>query len=96
MISDNAWNYRRSNEFKAMIASLGATQILIRPHSPWQNGKVERFNRTMQEGWAYRHVFHTNSERADALSTWLHHYNYDRPHTACGGKPPISRLSPTS
>lgn len=96
VISDNAWNYRRSNEFKSMIASLGATQILIRPHSPWQNGKVERFNRTMQEGWAYRHVFHTNSERADALSTWLDHYNYDRPHTACGGKPPISRLSPTS
>ncbi|WP_156377096.1 integrase core domain-containing protein, partial [Microbacterium sp. Root53] len=27
---------------------------------------------------------------------WLEHYNYARPHTACGGRPPISRVSPTS
>lgn len=96
VMSDNAWNYRRSNDFQAVISALGATHILIKPHCPWQNGKVERFNRTMQEGWAYRQAFTTNSERADALSLWLNHYNYDRPHTACGGKPPISRVSPTS
>ncbi len=95
MISDNAWNYRRSNDFQAVIAGLGATHILIKPHCPWQNGKVERFNRTMQEGWAYRQVFTANSERTDALPPWLDHYNYDRPHTACGGKPPISRVPPT-
>ena len=95
VISDNAWNYRRSNDFQAVIAGLGATHILIKPHCPWQNGKVERFNRTMQEGWAYRQVFTANSERTDALPPWLDHYNYDRPHTACGGKPPISRVPPT-
>jgi transposase InsO family protein len=96
VMSDNALNYRRSNDFQAVITALGATHILTRPHSPWQNGKVERFNRTMQEGWAYRHVFRANSDRANALSPWLDHYNYDRPHTACGGQPPISRVSPTS
>jgi transposase InsO family protein len=96
VMSDNAMNYRFSTEFQNVITSLGATHVLIRPHCPWQNGKVERFNRTMQEGWAYRQVFTANSERADALSPWLDHYNYDRPHTACGGKPPISRVSPTS
>ncbi|MGE3192488.1 MAG: integrase core domain-containing protein, partial [Microbacteriaceae bacterium] len=37
----------------------------------------------------------SNQERHDALAPWLHHYNYARPHTACGGQPPISRLSPT-
>ena len=96
VISDNALNYRRSTDFQTVIAGLGATHILIKPHCPWQNGKVERFNRTMQEGWAYRQIFLTNGERADALSPWLDHYNYDRPHTACGGKPPISRVTPTS
>jgi transposase InsO family protein len=96
VMSDNAWNYRLSTDFQGVIQSLGATHILTKPHSPWQNGKVERFNRTMQEGWAYRQVFTANSDRADALSPWLHHYNYDRPHTACGGKPPISRMPPTS
>jgi transposase InsO family protein len=95
VISDNALNYRLSTDFQNVITGLGATHILIKPHCPWQNGKVERFNRTMQEGWAYRQVFRANSERADALSPWLDHYNYDRPHTACGGKPPISRVTPT-
>ena len=26
-------------------------------HFPWTNGKVERFNRTLQAEWAYRQVF---------------------------------------
>jgi transposase InsO family protein len=96
IMSDNALNYRLSTDFQNVISSLGATHILIRPHCPWQNGKVERFNRTLQEGWAYHQIFTTNRERVDALSPWLNHYNYDRPHTACGGKPPISRVPPTS
>ncbi|MEU8304917.1 integrase core domain-containing protein, partial [Actinomadura sp. NPDC048955] len=27
---------------------------------------------------------------------WLEHYNTQRPHSALGGKPPITRLSPRS
>jgi hypothetical protein len=29
------------------------------PHCPWQNGKMERFDRTLQTEWAYRQVFTT-------------------------------------
>ncbi|WP_143276387.1 integrase core domain-containing protein, partial [Brachybacterium nesterenkovii] len=32
------------------------------------------------------------NERRDALPDWLHEYNQHRPHTACGGQPPFSRL----
>jgi len=96
VMSDNAMNYTKSNDFRDVIAGLGARHVLIRPHCPWQNGKVERFNRTMQEGWAYRHPFTSNDARTQALATWLDHYNYDRPHTACEGKAPISRVTPTS
>ncbi len=95
VMSDNAMNYTKSNDFRDVLATLGAKHILIRPHCPWQNGKVERFNRTMQEGWAYRQAFNSNDARTQALSPWLDHYNYDRPHTACGGQPPISRVSRT-
>jgi transposase InsO family protein len=95
VMTDNALNYRRSRDFQAVLTALGARHILTRPHSPWQNGKAERFNRTLQEGWAYRHPFPTNQDRADALAPWLEHYNYARPHTACEGQPPISRVSPT-
>jgi transposase InsO family protein len=95
VMTDNALNYRRSRDFQAALAALNATHVLTRPHSPWQNGKAERFNRTLQENWAYRHPFTSNTDRTAALTPWLDHYNYDRAHTACGGHPPISRLSPT-
>lgn len=96
VMTDNALNYRNSNDFQAVLKALNAKHILTRPYSPWQNGKAERFNRTLQENWAYRHPFHSNEQRTAALAPWLDHYNYDRAHTACGGQPPISRVSPTS
>ncbi|TPW64023.1 IS481 family transposase [Schumannella sp. 10F1B-5-1] len=96
VMTDNALNYRRSRDFQAALATLDAKHVLTRPHSPWQNGKAERFNRTLQDGWAYRRAFTSNQDRLDALEPWMNHYNYARPHTACGGQPPISRLTPTS
>ena len=95
VITDNHFSYRKSNEVKAAIAALAATHKFIRPHCPWQNGKVERFNRTLATEWAYRQAFTTNDQRAAALAPWLEHYNTQRRHTALGGLPPISRLSPT-
>jgi transposase InsO family protein len=65
------------------------------PHCPWQNGKVERFNRTLASEWAYRQVFISNADRAAALPDFLDYYNHRRRHSAIGGQPPISRLSPT-
>ncbi len=95
VISDNAWAYRHSVAFRDAVTALGAEQRFIKPHCPWQNGKVERFNRTLQIEWAYRQVFASNDERATALDPWLEFYNTRRRHTALGGLPPTSRLSPT-
>lgn len=95
VMTDNHFSYRKSLDFQAAVAALGARQKFIRPHCPWQNGKVERFNRTLATEWAYREVFTSNDERAAALAPWLEQYNTQRRHTALGGRPPISRLSPT-
>jgi transposase InsO family protein len=95
VMTDNAWNYTHSNAFAALLADHGINHILIKPHCPWQNGKVERFNRTLQIEWAYRQPFTTNDERVNALQPWLEDYNYRRRHHALGGRPPISRLSRT-
>lgn len=95
VMTDNHWSYTRSNDLAAILEELGATHVLIKPHCPWQNGKVERFNRTLQSEWAYRQPFATNTERAEALAPWLADYNTQRRHSALGGHPPISRLSPT-
>jgi transposase InsO family protein len=93
VMTDNAKNYTLSREFLRELEVLGARQVLIRPHCPWQNGKVERLNRTLQIEWAYRRVYATNAARTKALASWLRRYNTQRPHSALGGRPPISRLS---
>ena len=93
VMTDNAWAYRHS--IRTVVAQLGARQVFIHPHCPWQNGKVERFNRTLATEWAYRQVFTSNDERAAALAPWLEHYNTGRRHSALGGHPPVSRLRPT-
>ncbi len=73
----------------------GFTPRLCRPYRAQTKGKVERFNRTLQTEWAYRQVFASNHQRSAALQPWLEYYNHRRRHTATGGLPPISRLSPT-
>ncbi len=94
-ITNNHMSYRRSHDVRDALDALGVRHLYITPHCPWQNGKVERFNRTLQIEWAYRQVFDTNQERTNALDPWLERYNYERPHSSLGRRPPISRLSPT-
>ena len=93
LMTDNAWAYRWS--LRKICAELAIKQIFIKPHCPWQNGKVERLNRTLATEWAYRRAYTSNAERAAALAPWLEHYNTQRRHSALTGLPPTSRLSPT-
>lgn len=97
VMTDNHWSYANSLSFADTLAATGARHLFIRPHCPWQNGKVERFNRTLQTEWAYRRVYLSNQARARAFDRWLDRYNNRRRHTALGGLPPISRIaqSPT-
>jgi len=95
LMTDNHWSYTKSTKLAELLERHRIAHKLIRPHCPWQNGKVERFNRTLQTEWAYRHVFNSNDERTEALAPWLESYNTRRRHSAIGGLPPISRLSPT-
>jgi transposase-like protein len=94
VMTDNHFSYRHSHHVQAVLHTLGAKHVLIRPHCPWQNGKVERLNRTLQTEWAYRQVFTSNTARAEALAPFIEHYNTRRHHTAINGTP-ISRVLPT-
>ena len=93
VMTDNAWAYKWS--LRGVCAALGARQIFIKPHCPWQNGKVERLNRTLATEWAYQQPYTSNDQRTAALAPWLQHYNTQRRHSALGGHPPVSRLLPT-
>jgi transposase InsO family protein len=93
VLTDNAWPYRKSSAWRQALADLGAAGKLTRAYRPQPGGKVERFNRTLLDEWAYQRPYTSNAERAAALAHFLHAYNHHRCHTALGGQPPISRVN---
>ncbi|WP_031183904.1 IS481 family transposase, partial [Streptomyces seoulensis] len=54
VLTDNAWPYRKSFAWQQALADLGAAGKLTRIYRPQTNGKVERFNRTLLDEWAYQ------------------------------------------
>lgn len=92
VLSDNGAAYR-SHAWRDTCAELGITPKRTRPYRPQTNGKIERFHRTLADGWAYARLYPGESHRRKALPGWLHEYNHHRPHTAIGSSPPISRLT---
>lgn len=96
VLTDNALAYRKSTDWKQALADLGAVGKRTRAYRPQTNGKVERFNRTLLDEWAYLGLYTTNSQRTTALADFLHSYNHHRCHTALAGKPPISRVNNAS
>lgn len=92
VLSDNGSAYR-SHAWRDTCRELSITPKKTRPYRPQTNGKIERFHRTMSDGWAFNRHYNSESARRAALPAWLHHYNQHRPHTAIGKVPPITRLS---
>lgn len=91
VLSDNGGAYR-SHLWRDTCAELGIRHKRTRPYRPQTNGKIERFHRTLADGWAYARCYTSEAERRGELDDWLHYYNHHRPHTACGNLPPFSRL----
>jgi transposase InsO family protein len=92
VLSDNGSAYR-SHAWRAACLELGIKPKRTRPYRPQTNGKIERFHRTLAQGWAFARMFLSESARRKALPAWLHEYNHHRPHTAIGNRPPITRLT---
>jgi len=90
-MSDNGAAYV-SRLFRKACRILGLRHIRTKPYTPRTNGKAERFIQTMLREWAYAIPFRNADRRAADLPRWLAWYNHQRPHTALGGSPPISRL----
>jgi transposase InsO family protein len=91
VLSDNGSAYK-SHAWRDACTELGIRAKKTRPYRPQTNGKIERFHRTLADGWAFGRHYNSESARRNALPAWLHAYNHHRPHTAIGKVPPITRL----
>jgi transposase InsO family protein len=92
LMTDNAYSYVRNRSLRELLEARDVAHRRTQPYRPRTNGKVERFHQTMAREWAYGLTYRSSSARADALPHWLNHYNEQRPHSALGNRPPISRV----
>ena len=92
VLSDNGSAYR-SRLWREACAELAVTPKHTRPYRPQTNGKIERFHRTLADGWAFKRFYTSEHQRRAAMPAWIHEYNHHRPHTAIGKATPISRLT---
>jgi transposase InsO family protein len=92
VLSDNGSAYK-SYAWADACAELGIKHRRTRPYRPQTNGKIERFHRTLSDGWAYARLYESTEQRDTALPDWLPFYNHHRAHFAIGGRPPATRLT---
>jgi len=90
VLTDNGSGYKRT--FHERCQALGLRHTRTRPYHPWTNGRVERFNGTIQRERLYALEFHAEAERDLAVWLYLAYYNAERPHTALGGDSPLEWL----
>ncbi|MDV3133395.1 IS481 family transposase [Mycobacterium sp. 29Ha] len=75
VLSDNGSAYM-AHAWRDACAELHITPKRTRPYRPQTNGKIERFHRTLADGWAYARLYESTAQRDAALLGWLHFYNH--------------------
>ena len=76
--SDNGLVFT-SRSYTALVRGYELRQKFIPPHSPEQNGMVERLIRTLKEQCAHRHRFETLQHASRVIGDWVCWYNTRRP-----------------
>jgi transposase InsO family protein len=90
VVTDNGACYR-SADFARIVGKQTRHQK-TKPFTPRHNGKAERYQRILAEEVLYARDYLCEAQRSAAIAVWNIHYNYHRPHSAAGGRPPASRL----
>lgn len=85
--SDNGLVFT-SRSYTQLVRSYGLRQEFITPHSPEQNGMVERLIRTLKEQCVHRYRFETLQQASRVIGNWIAFYNNRRPHQALGMRTP--------
>jgi putative transposase len=99
--SDNASVFR-AVVFRAALKLLGVHQQFTQLHSPWQNGRIERFWRTLKEALGTKPIrfqqgvrviqeqmrFGSVEAMQSVLGEFRDFYNHSRPHQSLNGRTP--------
>lgn len=80
----------RKTAFECMAEQLGLRHFRIQRFSPWQNGFIERSNRTDNEECFTRQEFTDSEERRYVHRLWEMDYNSKRVHQGLHGQTPES------
>ena len=73
-----SWNVgakERKTMFEEALEMLGIKYKQIKPHTPKQNGKVERSHRKDQERFYYNKVFFSLDDLKNKAKYWIREYN---------------------
>jgi len=92
LMTDNAFAYIHNRSLRELLYRRAIRHLRTRPYTPRTNGKVERYQQTLQREWAYALEYASSAARRDALTHWVHHYNQRRTHSALGNRPPLHRV----
>jgi len=92
LMTDNAFAYTRNHGLRELLHRRAIDHLRTRPYTPRTNGKVERYQQTLQREWAYALEYASSNARRASLPHWVRHYNERRTHSALGNRPPIDRV----
>ena len=90
--SDNGLVFTSRN-YTRLVRGYGLNQEFITPHSPEQNGMVERVIRTLKEQCVHRHRFESLQHATRTIGDWIGFYNNRRPHQALAMKTPAEAFA---
>jgi transposase InsO family protein len=92
LMTDNAFSYVKNRSLRDLLAHRAIRHIRTRPYTPRTNGKVERYQQTLQREWAYALEYASSAARRASLPHWMRHYNERRTHSALGNRTPLARV----
>ncbi len=85
--SDNGPEFT-ADKVRRWLQRVEVQTLFIEPGSPWENGYVESFNGKLRNELLDREIFYTLLEAQVLIERWRRDYNWHRPHSSLGYRPP--------